>query len=381
MSQSITTTAAAPEGVLQLKPNIGVYTDPQHNLWIDDALPSVENIQKGESLEAGEVVVQIRSTGICGSDVHFWHAGRIGPMVVEDKHILGHESAGEIVAVHPSVKHLKPGDKVAIEPTIPCHACRPCLTGRYNGCESVLFRSTPPVPGLLRRYITHPAVWCHKLPATMSYEDGSLLEPLSVALSAIERSNLRLGDATVICGAGPIGLVTLLCAKASGAEPILITDIDQGRLDFAKSLVADQPGTLKTYLVERGKTEEEIAAGIVGGLGGLEPDLALECTGVESSIGAAIHAVRFGGTVFVVGVGKNEMSFPFMRLSTREIDLRFQYRYSNTWPKAIRLVDSGVLAAVRKLVTHRFVLEDAVKAFETSANPKSGAIKVQITNL
>ncbi|ETW85025.1 hypothetical protein HETIRDRAFT_154644 [Heterobasidion irregulare TC 32-1] len=377
----ISTTTTTVTSSLQLKPNIGVFTDPQHNLWIDSASPSVEEIQRGDTLAPGEVVVQVRSTGICGSDVHFWHAGRIGPMIVEDKHILGHESAGEIVAVHESVKHLKPGDKVAIEPNIPCHACRPCLTGHYNGCENVLFRSTPPVPGLLRRYITHPAVWCHKLPDTMSFEDGALLEPLSVALAALDRSNLRLGDAAVICGAGPIGLVSLLCAKAAGAEPIVITDIDQGRLDFAKQLVSGQPGTLKTFLVERGKTEEENAAGIIQALGGVEPDVALECTGVESSIGAAIHAVRFGGTVFVVGVGKNEMKFPFMRLSTREVDLRFQYRYANTWPKAIRLVNSGLLAQVRKLVTHRFVIEDAVKAFETSADIKSGAIKVVITNL
>jgi L-iditol 2-dehydrogenase len=118
----------------------------------------------------------------------------------------------------------------------------------------------------------------------MSYEDGALLEPLSVALAAVERSNLRLGDATVICGAGPIGLVTLLCAKAAGAEPIVITDIDQGRLDFARELVKDSPGKVATYLVQRGKTEEEVAEGIKAALGGLEPDVALECTGVESSL-------------------------------------------------------------------------------------------------
>lgn len=214
----------------------------------------------------------------------------------------------------------------------------------------------------------------------MSFEDGALLEPLSVALAAIDRAQLKLGDAALICGAGPIGLITLLCARAAGAEPIVITDIDQGRLDFAKSLVADKPGVLKTYLVTRGKSEEELSEGIKEALGGIEPDVALECTGVESSIGAAIHAVRFGGSVFVVGVGKNEMKFPFMRLSTREVDLKFQYRYCNTWPKAIRLVDSGVLSGIRKLVTHRFAIEDAVEAFKTSADMKSGAIKVQIVN-
>jgi L-iditol 2-dehydrogenase len=285
------------------------------------------------------------------------------------------------------VTHLKPGDRVAIEPGIPCHTCAPCLRGRYNGCERVLFRSTPPVPGLLRRYITHPALWCHKLPPSLSFEDGALLEPLSVALAAVERANLRLGDAALICGAGPIGLATLLCARAAGAYPLVITDLDAGRLAFAESLVSssassssDGPPRVRTLLVSREEAREPLAARIVDAMGGTEPDVALECTGAETSIGAAIEAVRFGGTVFVVGVGKSEMQFPFMRMSTREVDVRFQYRYANTWPRAIRLLEAGVLGDVRKLVTHRFRIEDAVSAFETSADPNSGAIKVQITN-
>ena len=311
--------------------------------------------------------------------MHFWHAGCIGPMIVKDKHILGHESAGEILTVHPSVSHLKPGDKVAVEPNVPCHACQPCLTGRYNGCESVLPLSVPPVSGSLRRYITHPAVWCHKLPDSMSFEDGALLEPLSVGLAAIERSGLKLGSSVIICGAGPIGLITLLCAKAAGAEPILISDINQDRLNFAKTLVSGKPGNVKTFLVPRGKSPEEQASLMNTELG-QEPDIALECSGVESSISACIYSVRFGGTVFVVGVGKREMQFPFMRLSTREVDLKFQFRYCNTWPKAIRLVSSGVLADVRKIVTHRLGLEEAMEAFKIASDPRSGAIKVQIVH-
>lgn len=215
----------------------------------------------------------------------------------------------------------------------------------------------------------------------MSYEDGALLEPLSVALGAVDRADLRLGEVAVICGAGPIGLMTLLCAKAAGAEPILITDIDEGRLKFAKELVEGLPGTLRTYKVPRDQSSEETATAFIEALGDLEPDVVLECTGVESSIAASSHAVRFRGRVFVVGVGKSEMKFPFMRLATREVDLKFQHRYTNTWPKAIRLVNEGVLGRVRRLVTHRFTLDEAVKAFETSADLKSGAIKVHITNL
>lgn len=276
-----------------------------------------------------------------------------------------------VLSVHPSVTHLQPGDRVAIEPNVICNACEPCLTGRYNGCEKVLFLSTPPVPGLLRRYVNHPAVWCHKI-GDMSFEDGACLEPLSVSLAAMQRSGVKLGDPVLICGAGPIGLITLLCCQAAGATPIVITDIDEGRLGFAKSIVP----SVTTFKVER-QPAEDSAAAIVAAFGGMEPAVALECTGVESSISAAIWAVKFGGKVFVIGVGKNEMSIPFMRLSVREVDLQFQYRYCNTWPRAIRLVQSGVID-LKKLVTHRFELEDAIKAFETAADPRTGAIKVQI---
>jgi L-iditol 2-dehydrogenase len=152
----------------------------------------------------------------------------------------------------------------------------------------------------------------------------------------------------------------------------VITDIDEGRLQFAKDLVP----SVRTHKVERVSAEDGAKA-IVSAFGGVEPAVALECTGVESSISAAIWSVKFGGKVFVIGVGKNEMQIPFMRLSVREIDLQFQYRYCNTWPRAIRLVQSGVIN-MTKLVTHRFQLEDAIKAFETAADPKTGAIKVQI---
>ncbi|KAI1435538.1 GroES-like protein [Xylaria sp. CBS 124048] len=350
------------------KANIGLFTNPQHELFVSEAEPSIETVLDSNNLKPGEVTIAIKSTGICGSDVHFWHAGRIGPMVVECDHILGHESAGQIIAVHPSVTDLKVGDRVAIEPNIICGECEPCLTGRYNGCEKVEFLSTPPVPGLLRRYVNHPAMWCHKI-GDMSYENGALLEPLAVALAGMQRSAIQLGDPVLVCGAGPIGLVTLLCVKAAGACPIVITDIDEGRLKFAKEIC---PSVI-THKIER-MSAEDTAKGIVASFGGIEPAVTMECTGVESSISSAIWATKFGGKVFVIGLGKSELNFPFMRASTREVDLVFQYRYANAWPRAIRCVENGVID-LSGLVTHRFRLEDAVKAFETAADPKTGAIK------
>ncbi|KAI5917870.1 GroES-like protein [Camillea tinctor] len=350
MSQTAVETIVKPS-----KANIGIFTNPKHDLWISEAEPTLESVQKGDDLKPGQVTIAVKSTGICGSDVHFWHAGCIGPMIVEGDHILGHESAGQVIAVHPSVTSLKVGDRVAIEPHVICNACEPCLTGRYNGCENVEFLSTPPVPGLLRRYVNHPAIWCHKI-GNMSYENGAMLEPLSVALAGMQRSGIKLGDPVLVCGAGPIGLITLLCCQAAGACPLVITDIDEGRLKFAKELC---PSVI-THKVER-LSAEDSAKAIVASFGGIEPAVAMECTGVESSIAASIWAVKFGGKVFVIGVGKNEINFPFMRCSTREVDLQFQYRYSNTWPRAIRLVENGVVE-LSKLVTHRFKLEDAIQA-------------------
>lgn len=294
----------------------------------------MEDVQARKSLAPGEVTIAIKSTGICGSDVHFWSHGAIGPMVVTGEHILGHESSGTIVATHPSVKTLKIGDAVAVEPNIICGKCEPCLTGRYNGCLAVQFRSTPPVPGLLRRYVNHPAMWCHKIgnvqpdgstKMDMSFEEGALLEPLAVALAGVNRAKPSLGDAVLVCGAGPIGLMILSCCHASGAEPLVITDIDEGRLKFAKSIAP----SVRTHLVTKDETPEIFAKNVNKLADDEQIQVAIECTGFPSSISGAIHSCKFGGKVFVIGVGRDHMDIPFMRLSTQEIDLQFQYRYSN----------------------------------------------------
>ncbi|GAA5820473.1 hypothetical protein JCM11251_005639 [Rhodosporidiobolus azoricus] len=323
----------------------------------------------------GEVVLHVKATGICGSDCHFWKHGRIGDtMVVRDTCGAGHESAGEVHEVGPGVTHLKKGDRVAIEAGVPCGQCEFCRIGRYNACPDVVFFSTPPYHGTLTRYHAHPAAWVHKIPDSITFEEGALLEPLAVALAGIERAGLRLGDPLLICGAGPIGLVSLLAARAAGAAPIVITDIAQSRLDFAKKLVPN----VKTVLVERGVEPKDLAAQIKEQAGlPLGMSVTLECTGVESSVQTAIYASKFGATVFVIGVGKDFQTLPFMHMSANEIDIKMQYRYANQYPKAIRLVEAGLLD-LKPLVTHRFPLESALEAFETAVDVTRGAIKCQI---
>ncbi|WOO80325.1 L-arabinitol 4-dehydrogenase [Vanrija pseudolonga] len=357
------------------KANIACAYTPAHEvLMINKPVPVARK---------GEAIVHVKATGICGSDVHFWKHGHIGPMVVTDVNGAGHESAGEVIAIGEGVTNVAVGDRVAIEAGVPCGQadCYECRIGRYNACPRVVFFSTPPYHGTLTRYHAHPAAWLHKLPDNVSFEEGSVCEPLAVALAGIDRAGLRLGDEVLICGAGPIGLVSLLAARAAGAAPIVITDLFQSRLDFAKTLVPN----VRTVKIERGWTPEETAAKIKaaaatpGGAGVNEGGLrlALECTGVESSIRTAIHSMRFGGKVFVIGVGGDEQSYPFGLVGAREIDLQYQYRYAEQYPKAIRLVSEGLID-LKPLVTHRFPLNKAVEAFQVAADPTQGAIKVQI---
>lgn len=178
------------------------------------------------------------------------------------------------------------GDRVALECGIPCSkpSCYFCRIGRYNACPDVKFFSTPPYNGTLRRYHVHAEAWLHSLPDSVTFEEGSLLEPLSVALAGVDRAGLSLGTPLVICGAGPIGLISLLAAHAAGATPIVISDLDENRLRKAKELVP----RVRTVLVGRDEKPKDIGNSLVTALG-LKAHLVLECTGVESSIHAAIY--------------------------------------------------------------------------------------------
>lgn len=264
--------------------------------------------------------------------------------MVEGDCILGHEAAGIVLQCGEGVTNLRPGmscrivgiphfvhfhmltfrlgDRVAVEPGVPCGACFLCMDGRYNLCEDVQFSGVYPYHGTIQRYKNHPAKWCHKLPPNVSYAEGALLEPLSVVMHGIQSAGLSLGRGAVICGAGPIGLIALAAARASGAHPLVITDLEPQRLEFAKKFV---PSAV-TYKVDQSLTAEENAKEIralfdfanVGEYGA--PETVLECTGVEASVVTAAYTARRGGTVMVIGVGREIMNnLPFMHLSLAEV--------------------------------------------------------------
>lgn len=203
---------------------------------------------------------------------------------------------------------------------MPCNECDNCTTGEYNLCADIKFSGAPPFHGSIRRYHAHRAKYLHKLPNTLTFGDGALLEPLSVVLHAFERAPTRLGAPILICGAGPIGLIALAAAKASGAFPLVITDIDQRRLEFPTKFILG----CEVFQTSMERTSEENAADILAlfkeKLKSPLPPVVYECTGVQSSVHVAALACQRGGNVIVVGVGKDVMDgLPFMHLSLSEV--------------------------------------------------------------
>ncbi|KAI8948709.1 GroES-like protein [Xylaria longipes] len=332
-----------------------------------------------EEPRAGEVILQVKCTGICGSDMHLWKSGRIGSLEVKGDCILGHEAAGVVLKCGEGVTNLKPGDRVGIEPQEPCEQCFLCMEGRYNLCDSVKFSGIWPDAGTIQRFKRHPAKWLYKIPDNLTYSEGALLEPLSVILHGIKGANVRLGQPSLICGAGPIGLVALAAARASGAHPLVITDVNASRLKFAKEFVPH----CQTYRIQPKLSAEENAKEIRRLYGDDEysqPASVMECTGVESSVCTAAFTVRRGGTLMVIGVGRPVMNnIPFMHLSLAEIDLKFINRYRDTWPAAIQCL-SGEVMNLNKIVTHKFPLEKAVEAFELNADLSQPSIKIHIVD-
>nr|XP_014343690.1 PREDICTED: sorbitol dehydrogenase isoform X2 [Latimeria chalumnae] len=286
-----------------------------------------------------EVLLRIHSVGICGSDVHYWLHGRIGDFVVKKPMVLGHEASGTVVKLGPAVTHLKPGDRVAIEPGVPRETDEFCKTGRYNLSPTIFFCATPPDDGNLCRYYVHNANFCYKLPDNVTFEEGALIEPLSVGIHACRRAGVTLGSQVLICGAGPIGLVSLIVAKGMGASQVVVTDLSASRLEKAKELGAD-------FTLEITNETSEKLAQKVSDLLGCMPEITMECTGAESSIQTGIYATRSGGTLVLIGLGPAMLKVPIVNALVREVDIRGIFRYCNTSASSFLLKLLTVFASI-----------------------------------
>jgi L-iditol 2-dehydrogenase len=328
----------------------------------------VQMVDKPVITAPEQALVRIRAVGVCGSDVHFYERGRIGPYVVQDPVILGHESAGEVVEVGEEVEHLRPGDRVAIEPGVPDRTCWHCKTGRYNLCAAVPFMGTPPWNGAFCEYIAWPADFCFKLPEGLSFEEGAMTEPLAVAMQGAKRGGIQVGHSVAVLGCGPIGLVTLQAAKARGATRIIATDLQQSRLELARKL-----GATDVLNAADGDPVQRVRELTDGGV-----DVALETAGTVATVQQACAMVRMGGVVTLIGMpAELEFAMPVLDIICREYDVRGVFRYCNCYPPALALLGAGRVD-VKSLITHRFPLDEAKAALDFAKDRKDLAVKVVI---
>ncbi|XP_078055940.1 sorbitol dehydrogenase-like [Mustelus asterias] len=316
---------------------------------------------------AGEVLLKMHSVGICGSDVHYWQHGKIGDFIVKKPMVLGHEASATVHKLGAGVQHLKVGDRVSIEPGVPKENCEFTKIGRYNLSPTIFFCATPPDDGNLCRYYVHNANYCYKLPECVDYEEGALIEPLSVGIHACRRGEVRMGQKVLILGAGTIGLMNVLVAKSMGANPIIVVDLVQERLDMAKCM-----GAHCICKMEKNTCPREMASKVKAALCGM-PEVTIECTGAEQCVQTGIYATKSGGVLVLIGMGNTNTSAPLINAISRELDIRGIFRYCNTWPTAINMLASKMID-VKPLVTHRFPLEQAIEAFELVK--KGAALKV-----
>ena len=319
--------------------------------------------------KADEVLVKLEYVGICGSDMHYYETGAIGDYVVEPPFVLGHEPGGTVVEVGSNVKHLKVGDRVALEPGKTCGRCEFCRQGKYNLCPDVVFFATPPVDGVFQEYAAHEAALCFKLPDNVSTLEGALIEPLAVGFHAANQGGAHAGQTAVVMGAGCIGLVSMMALKAQGVSRVYVVDVMAKRLEKALELGADG--------VINGREEDAVEAvrRLTGGAG---CDLVIETAGTEITTRQAIHMTKKGAVIVLVGYSKSgEMTLPMSLALDKELTFKTVFRYRHIYPMAIDAVAAGRVN-LKGIVTDIFDFEDIQNAMDRSVADKANIVKAVV---
>lgn len=329
---------------------------------------SLRDFPLEEWLGPRDVRIAVKTVGICGSDLHYYSHGAIGPFVVREPMILGHEASGEVLEVGSEVENLQPGDRVCMEPGIPDPHSRASRLGLYNLDPAVRFWATPPIHGCLRPEVVHPADYTFRLPDTVGYDEGAMVEPLAVGLHAVSKAGIRPGDTAVVIGAGPIGLVTALSALAGGAARVILSDVIEEKLTLGASL-----GPIQTV----NATRENLASVVSKATGGWGADQVFECSGNPRATAAVFEPLCPGGTVVLVGMPTEAVSMDIVAAQVKEARIETVFRYAHVYPRALALMGSGQLN-VKPLLTHRFPFEKSIEAFDFAAQMPADGVKVQI---
>lgn len=316
----------------------------------------------------GQVLIRMKTGGICGSDLHYFNHGGFGPITLKQPMVLGHEVAGVIETLGEGVDALTIGQLVAVSPSRPCGTCEYCREGRPNHCLNMRFYGSampfPHIQGAFQEWLVANVAQCAVADGLTSAE-AAMAEPLSVVLHAAKQAGDLLGKKVLVTGCGPIGLLAVLVARAAGAAQIVATDITDFTLDKARELgadithnVADQPNALEVYGAQKGHF-----------------DVLFECSGVGPVVVSTVPCIRPGGTMVQLGLG-GDMTLPIQAMTAKELTFKGSFRFHAEFFSAVELMRSDRLN-VMPLITHTLPLADTVKAFEL-ASDRTKALKIQI---
>ena len=329
---------------------------------------SIRNIDIAEVMGPRDVKIDIHTVGICGSDVHYYTHGGIGSAVVTAPMILGHEASGTIAEIGTEVENLKPGDRVCMEPGIPDFMSKASLGGMYNLDPSVVFWATPPVHGVTRPSVVHPAAFTFKIPDNVGFDEAAMVEPLAIGLHSAKKAAIKPGDTAVVTGAGTIGMVTALSALAAGCSKVIITDIKAEKLEIAGRYAGVVPVDL---------TSDDPLAKVMDLTDGWGADIAFEASGNPKAIASIFDFLCPGGCAVFIGMPVEPVEFGIVKAQRKEIRIETIYRYTNAYQRSLALIESGKID-LKPLITDTFDFDDGVEAYKFAANPPPSSVKIQI---
>lgn len=331
-----------------------------------------------------DVRISIRSVGICGSDVHYYQHGSIGPFVLHQPMVLGHECSGVISEVGKDVEHLRVGDRVCMEPGVPDPNSVESRRGMYNVCRKLRFWATPPYApnlladpawaaghGSLRPSVVHPADFTYKLPDNVSFDEGAMVEPLAVGMQAATKAKIKPGDKAVVIGAGPIGMMTAIAALAGGCAKVILADVSATKLKVGEHLTT--PGKIVGVNVASANLRDAV----LEKTGGWGADIVFECSGNHKAAAAAPELSCPGGVVVFVGCPSHPVPLEVGHMQVRELRTESIFRYAHVYDKAISLLESGSVN-LKPIITNHFKFEDAVQAFDFMVAPPADTVKTII---
>jgi D-xylulose reductase len=328
----------------------------------------LREIEIAERLGPRDVRVAVRNVGICGSDVHYYEHGSIGPFVVREPMVLGHEAAGVVTETGGEVSRLQVGDRVCMEPGIPDPTSRASRLGMYNLDPAVRFWATPPVHGVLRTNVVHPADFSFKLPESVSLAEGAMVEPLAVGMHAANKAQIKPGDVAVVTGAGTIGMMTVLVALAGGCSQVIVSDVVQPKLDLAATFGPVLPVNVR---------QQELSQVVAQQTGGWGADIVFEASGDERAAAGVFDLVCPGGCVVFIGMPGAPIPYDVVAAQIKEARVEHIFRYAHVYPRAVALMAGGAID-VKPLITDVFPFEEGVRAFEFASHMPPTSVKTQI---